>query len=70
MHIWSPRGDQIMQTKNWVAVHCKWNGTLELRFPLPGTWADAFSGEIMVENGTVLRRKTLRGENIVLELRG
>lgn len=70
VHIWSPRGDQIMQTKNWVAVHCKWNGTLELRFPLPGTWADAFSGETMVENGTVLRRKTLRGENIVLELRG
>lgn len=67
VHLYSLRGDQVFQTKNWIAVHCKWNGPLELRFPEAGTYRDAFTGELLVKNTNVLRLETSRGENRILE---
>ena len=67
VHLYSSRGDQVFPSKNWIAVHCKWDDVLELRLPEPGTWRDAFTNEILIENSDRLRLKTHRGENVVLE---
>lgn len=67
VHLYSLRGDQVFQTKNWIAVHCKWNGPLELRFPAAGSWRNAFTGNILAENTDSIRLETCRGENLVLE---
>lgn len=67
VHLYSTRGDQVFPSKNWIAVHCKWDDVLELRLPEPGTWRDAFTNETLVENSDRLRLKTHRGENVVLE---
>ena len=67
VHLYSSRGDQVFPSKNWIAVHCKWDDVLELRLPEPGTWRDAFTNEILIENSDRLRLKTHRGKNVVLE---
>lgn len=67
VHLYSSRGDQVFPSKNWIAVHCKWDDVLELRLPEPGTWRDAFTNETLIENSDLLRLKTHRGENVVLE---
>lgn len=67
VHLYTSRGDQVFQSKQWLGVHCKWNGMLELHFPERGSWRDAFSGALLVENGDCIRLATRRGENLLLE---
>lgn len=67
VHLYSSRGDQVFQSKQWLGVHCKWNGPLELRFPERGSWRDAFSGVLLAENTDCIRLETQRGENLLLE---
>ena len=61
VHLYTSRGDQVFQSKQWLGVHCKWNGMLELHFPERGSWRDAFSGALLVENGDCIRLATRRG---------
>ena len=67
IHLYSSRGDQVFPTKNWIAIHCKWDEVLELRLPEPGSWRNAFTGEAVIHNSDHLRLKTHRGENLVIE---
>lgn len=67
VHLYSLRGDPVFPSENWIAVHCKWDGVLDLRFPEQGSWRDAFTGKLRIEHSDHLRLETRRGENIVLE---
>ena len=67
VHLYSLRGDQVFQAKQWLGVHCKWDGPLELRFPVSGSWCDAFTGTVLAEKTDRLRLTTHRGENLLLE---
>ena len=67
VHLYSQRGDQVFQAREWLGIHCKWDGPLEIRFPEPGTWRDGFSGTLLVEKTDHLRLATHRGQNLLLE---
>ena len=67
VHLYSRRGDPVYSSKNWLAVHSKWDGVLELRLPEAGSWNDAWTGVRRIEQSDCLRMETRRGENIVLE---
>lgn len=67
VHLYTSRGDQLFQTANWVALHSKWDAPLTLRFPEPGNWRDAFTGEMLVRGSDSFATVTRRGENLILE---
>lgn len=70
VHLYCRCGSQVFHAANWVAVHAKWDGELELRFPDKVTLRDAFTGDTVAVDTDLVRRTVHRGDNLVFELEG
>ena len=68
VHLYCRCGSQVFNAGNWVAVHAKWDGELEIRFPDKVTCRDAFTGDAVAVDTDLVRRTVHRGDNLVFEL--
>lgn len=66
VHIYSSRGDQVFCGANWIGVHAKCNGPLELKLPEARAYRQFDTGT-EYPAGDTLRLNARRGQTVLLE---
>lgn len=65
VHIYNDAGDQVLAEKQLLTVHAASDGARTIKLPRKCRVADAFTGRIILENGTEFTVSLRKGETVV-----